>query len=164
MVLLAAWVVWEVVGIMQLRKASLAASSRNAANGGIIKPAMKHSRTFCSISPCFITTKDCIHAWITKIRTNMKLKQQNDESCLTEVSGFTWPGHYHGFRKICKTNHYVSSERLLCVEAPPVVGIATLTTVYGIGLSSLCAHQSRCVIPASPSHTLALFLPRTSRI
>ena len=23
----------------------------------------------------------------------MKLKQQNDESCLTEVSGFTWPGH-----------------------------------------------------------------------
>ncbi len=67
----------EIVGIMQLRKASLAASSRNAANGGITKPAMKHSRTFCSISLYFITAKDCIHTWITKAQTNMKQKQQN---------------------------------------------------------------------------------------
>ena len=47
-------VVWEIAGIMPLQKASLADSSRNVANGGIIKLAMKHSRTFCSISPCFI--------------------------------------------------------------------------------------------------------------
>ena len=52
------------------------AKETKCANGGITKPAMKHSRTFCSISPCFITTKDCIHTWITKVRTNMKLKQQ----------------------------------------------------------------------------------------
>ena len=56
---------------------SLAASSRNAANGGITKPAMQHSRIFCSISTCFITTKDCIHTWIIKVRINMKQKQQN---------------------------------------------------------------------------------------
>lgn len=31
----------------------------------------------CNISLCFITTKDCIHTWITKIQTNMKQKQQN---------------------------------------------------------------------------------------
>jgi len=62
--------------IMPLRKASLAALSRNVANGGITKLAMKHSRTFCSISLCFITTKDCTHTWITKAQANMKQKQQ----------------------------------------------------------------------------------------
>ena len=41
------------------------------------KPAMRHSRVFCSISLCFITTKDSIHIWITKAPTNMKCKQQN---------------------------------------------------------------------------------------
>ena len=41
------------------------------------KPAMKHSRIFCSISLYFITAKDCIHTWITKVQTNMKQKQQN---------------------------------------------------------------------------------------
>jgi hypothetical protein len=61
----------------QLRKASLVASSRDAANGAITKPGMKHSRTFCSISLCFITTRDCIHTWIIKVQINMKQKQKN---------------------------------------------------------------------------------------
>lgn len=39
------------------------------------KPGMKHSRIYCSISPCFITARDCIHTWITKAPINMKQKQ-----------------------------------------------------------------------------------------
>lgn len=62
---------------MPLRKASLAVSNENVANGGITKLAMKHNRIFCSISLCFITTKDCIHTWITKAQINMKQMQQN---------------------------------------------------------------------------------------
>jgi len=32
-------------------------------NGGITKTVIKHSRIFCSISPCFISTRDCIYIW-----------------------------------------------------------------------------------------------------
>ena len=71
-VLLAVWAVWGIVGIMWLRKVSLAASNRNAANGDTTKPSMEHNRIYCSISLCFITAKDCIHVWIAKTQTNMK--------------------------------------------------------------------------------------------
>jgi len=60
---------------MRLLRAFLVASNENVANGGTTKPAMGHSRIFCSISLCFITTRGCIHIWIIKAQTNMKQKR-----------------------------------------------------------------------------------------
>ena len=61
---------------MRLQKVSLAVSNKNVFNGKTIRPAMKHSRIYCSTFPCSTTVTGCIRTWDAKVQINMKQMQQ----------------------------------------------------------------------------------------